>query len=175
MALEIRGQRPRRRADDAPAPLADRRLRRDRPTVEALLAGRQSWPHTVGMQKFEGTNLPLSLFEENGLVAFYAGWCTIHCQPVRDLEKADPSLLPLIRAIQLLTDICYGQNGYIQPHYTCPKNKLEELFAPHFGNRSVLELLPELRLQECHFMLPPGNQNFSSLVSTSSRPTRLNC
>ena len=138
----------------------------DRPTVEALLAGRQSWPHTVGMQKFEGTNLPLSLFEENGLVAFYAGWCTIHCQPVRDLEKADPSLLPLIRAIQLLTDICYGQNGYIQPHYTCPKNKLEELFAPHFGNRSVLELLPELRLQECHFMLPPGNQNFSSLVST---------
>ena len=36
----------------------------------------------------------------------------------------------------------------------------------HFGSASVSELLPELILEDGHFKLEPGNQNFSSLVGT---------
>lgn len=138
----------------------------DRTTVETELAGQQPWPHTLGTPQFEGVNLPLSLLEEYGLVAFYSGWCTVHCQTLRSPDNVDPSLTQLIQAVEHLKDICYGRNGYIQPHYTCPTDELERFFAAHFGSKHVAELLPELRLEDGHFKLPPGNQNFSSLVST---------
>lgn len=138
----------------------------DRTTVEAVLTAQQPWPHTPGTPQFEGVSLPLSLLEEYGLVAFYAGWCTVHCQPLKSLDNLDQSLIPLLQAVEHLKDICYGQNGYIQPHYTCPADELKRLLAEHFGSTPVAQLLPELRLEHSHFKLPPGNQNFSSLVST---------
>lgn len=138
----------------------------DRSTVEAVLKGRQLWPHTSDKPRFNGVNVPLSLLEENGLVAFYADWCTIHCQTVKDLNNVDPSLVPLIQAVEHLKDICYGRNDYIQPHYTCPADELHKLLTPHFGNASIEELLPGLLLENGYFKLTPGNQNFSPLVST---------
>lgn len=138
----------------------------DRATVGAVLAAQQPWPFDSGTPQFEGVSLPLSLLEEYGLVAFYADWCTVHCQPLRSLDDVDTSLIQLIRAVEHLKDICYGRNGYIQPHYTCPADELEGLLAEHFGNVLVATLLPGLRLADGHYKLPPGNQNFSSLVST---------
>lgn len=138
----------------------------DRATIEAVLAGQQPWPYTLGTPPFEGVNLPLSLLEEYGLVSFYAGWCTVHCQSLRSQDNVDLSLVQLIKAVEHLKNICYGQNGYIQPHYTCPADELEKILAAHFGNSTVAELLPELNIEDGHFKLPPGNQNFSSLVST---------
>jgi hypothetical protein len=138
----------------------------DRLTVEAVLAGRQVWPHTLNTPLFEGVSLQLSLLEEYGLVAFYAGWCSVHCQSLRSPDVVDQSVIPLIQAIEHLKDICYGRNGYIQPHYACPANVLEKLLAAHFGSAPVAELLPELRLEDDRFKLLSGNQNFSSLVST---------
>ncbi len=74
--------------------------------------------------------------------------------------------MPLIHAVEHLKDICYGRNGYIQPHYACPADELKKLLAAHFCSASVAELLPELLLENGYYMLPPGNQNFDSLVST---------
>jgi hypothetical protein len=138
----------------------------DRTTVEAVLAEQQPWPHTLGTRQLEGESLPLSLLEEYGLVAFYAGWCTVHCQSLRSPDNVDQSLTQLIQTVEYLKDICYGRNGYIQPHYACPADELENFLATHLVGASVAELLPELRLEDGHFKLPPGNQNFSSLVST---------
>ena len=149
--------------------LADATLatpRMDRVTVEAVLTGQQSWPNTLGRSQFDGAGLPLSVLEEYGLVAFYAGWCTVHCQTVRSLDNVDPSLIPLIEAVQHLKHILYGQEGYIQPHYTCPADKLNGLLAEHFGGVSAAELLPELVPEAGRFQLIPGNENFDSLVST---------
>lgn len=148
----------------AKATLSTPRL--DRATVEAVLAAQQSWPHAPETPSFEGVSLPLSLLEEYGLVAFYGGWCTVHCQSLRNPDKVDQTLIQLVRAVVHLKDICYGQNGYIQPHYACPADELEKLFGAHFGRASVAELLPELILEDGYFKLPPGNRNFDSLVST---------
>lgn len=137
----------------------------DRMTVEAVLAGHQAWPHTPDARQFEGVSLPLSILEELGLVAFYADWCTVHCKSPNQ-DDVDPSLIPLIRAIEHLKDICWGWNGYIQPHYVCPADELQKLLSVHFGSTPVAELLPELSLENIHFKLSPGNQNFDSLVST---------
>jgi hypothetical protein len=139
----------------------------DRKTVESVLAGRLSWPHTLDSGQFSGVNLPLSFLEENGLVAFYADWCTVHCQSLRDPDNVDQSLTQLIQAVEHLKDICYGRNDYIQPHFACSANELERLLAVHFRSASVAELLPDLCLENDHFKLPPGNQSFSSLVSTN--------
>lgn len=138
----------------------------DRITVEAVLAGRQVWPHTLDTRQFEGVSLQLSLLEEYGLVAFYADWCSVHCQSLRSPNNVDQSLIPLIEAVEHLKDICYGRNGYIRPHYACPADELQRLLAAHFGSAPLAELLPELRLEGDCFKLPSGNQNFSSLVST---------
>jgi hypothetical protein len=132
-----------------------------------VLAGRLSWPHTIDSGQFAGVNLPLSLLEENGLVAFYADWCTVHCQSLRNPDNVDQSLIQLIQAIEHLKDISFGRNGYIRPHFICSANELERLLTAHFGSVSVADLLPDLRLEDGHFKLSPGNQNFSSLVSTN--------
>lgn len=139
----------------------------DRKTVESVLAGDLSWPHTLDSGQFAGVSLPLSLLEEFGLVVFYADWCTVHCQSLRNPDNVDQSLIQLIQTIEHLKDICWGRNDYIQPHFTCPANELERHLAAHFVSSSVKELLPELDLEDGYFKLPPGNQNFSSLESTN--------
>lgn len=138
----------------------------DRPTVEAILTGRTTWPSTSAAPPFVGGNIPLSFLEENGLVAFYTNWCSIHCLRMGNVDNVDPSLIPLIQTIEHLKDISYGQNGYIQPHYIMPENELDRLLVTHFGNIPRVELLPALLLENGNFKLLPGNQNFSSLVST---------
>ncbi len=137
----------------------------DRMTVEAVLAGHQAWPHTPDARQFEGRSLSVSILEELGLVAFYADWCTVHCKSPNQ-DDVDSSLIPLIRAIEHLKDICWGRNGYIQPHYVCNADELQKLLATDFGSTSVAELLPELKLEDIYFKLNPGNENFDSLVST---------
>jgi len=138
----------------------------DRETTEAILAGRITWPNNTGRGDFVCPKVELPLLESSGLVAFYTGWCTLHCQPVRSLESVDPSLVPMIQAVEHLKDICYGRNGYIQPHYECPANELDKLWKTQFGGIPITELLPELYLENGRYAIPPGNQNFSSLVST---------
>lgn len=138
----------------------------DRETVEAVLTGTLQWPRSSGVP-FAGTDIPLSQFEKWGLVSFYAGWCATHSDSVRDLGAIDPSLVPLIGAINHLKDIRYGRNGCIQPHYACPEAELRQLLHVEFGDHLTVEqLLAELELKDGVFSLSPGNQNFSSLIST---------
>lgn len=138
----------------------------DRETVRAVLAGSFQWPRSSGVP-FAGTDIPLSQFEKWGLVSFYAGWCATHSDSVRNLGTADPSLVPLIEAIIHLKDIRFGRNGCIQPHYTCPEAELRQRLNAEFGDHLTVEqLLGELSLKDSFFSLPPGNQNFSSLIST---------
>ena len=140
--------------------------RLDRATVEAILTAQQSWPHSPETPSFDGVSLPLSLLEEYGLVAFYGGWCTVHCQSLRNPDSVDQTLIQLVRAVEYLKDICCGWNGYIQPHFICPADDLEKLLETHFGKTTVAELLPELIIEKELFKLPPGDKNFDSLVST---------
>ncbi|MDO9106444.1 MAG: hypothetical protein Q7U57_15955 [Methylovulum sp.] len=139
----------------------------DRKTVESVLAGNLSWPHTSVSGQFSKVDVPLTFLEEYGLVSFHADWCTVHCQTPRNPDNVDQSLIQLIQAIGHLKDIRFGQNGYIQPHYTCPADELERLLAALFGRASVAELLPALCLEDGHFKLLPGNKNFSPLVCTN--------
>ena len=146
------------------ADLATPCLNRD--TVEAMLAGRLQWPRTEGEPYF-GTDIPLSRFEELGLVSFYAGWCATHANPVRDESVIDPTLIPIIEALEHLQDIRLGRNGCIRPHYACDEGGLKHLLQSEFGDRlSIEQLLPELELDGHIFRLMPGNQNFSAEIST---------
>lgn len=138
----------------------------DRETVEAVLTSAIKWPQSSGVP-FAGTDIPLSQFEKWGLVSFYAGWCTTHSDLVRDLDAIDPSLIPLVEAINHLENIRYGRNGFIQAHYACPEAELRQLLHVEFGNHLTVEqLLAELELKDGVYSLSPGNQNFSSLIST---------
>jgi len=139
----------------------------DRKTVENILAGKITWPHASDTPQFKGVGLPLSLLEEHGFVSFYANWCSVHCQSVKNLDEVDSTLVPLIQAIEHIKDISYGRNGYIQPHYSIPENKLIALFAEHFGSKPIAELLPEAQLKNGYFWLPANNQRFNPLVSTN--------
>lgn len=140
--------------------------RLNRKTVGAVLAGRLQWPRTEG-EPYLGTDIPLSRFEELGLVSFYAGWCATHANSVRDGSNVDPTLLPVIQAIEHLKDIRWGRNGCIRPHYACDKSNLKNLLQTEFGDRlSVEQLLPELKLDGDMFSLQPGNKNFGAEIST---------
>jgi hypothetical protein len=141
-------------------------LKLDRLTVEDILAGRLTWPNHLKEPSFDGVDLQLSILEECGLVAFYADWCSVHCRSPRNSEDVDQSVVPLIQAVEHLKDISYGRDGYIQPHYICPKAFFDELWNDHFGSSSIGDIIPELILESNHYSLPPGNQSFSSLVST---------
>lgn len=146
------------------ADLATPCLNRD--TVKAVLAGRLQWPRTEG-GPYLGTDIPLSRLEELGLVSFYAGWCATHANPVRDETVVDPTLIPIIEAIEHLKDILRGRNGCVRPHYACDEGELKSLLQAEFGDRiSVEKLLPELELDGDIFRLMPGNQNFCAEIST---------
>lgn len=138
----------------------------NRETVEAVLTGQLEWPRTEG-EPYLGTDIPLSRFEELGLVSFYAGWCATHANPVRDETLVDPSLVPLIETIEHLKDVQWGRNGCIRPHYACGEGDLKKLLQAEFGDRlSAEQLLPELELDGSIFRLMPGNHNFSAEIST---------
>lgn len=146
------------------ASLATPRLNRE--TVDAVLAGQFQWPQKGG-EPYLGTNIPLSKFEEFGLVSFYADWCATHADFIEDEHAIDSTLIPVVRAIEHLKDILWGRNGCIQPHYVYQKNDLETLLQAEFGaHLSVEQLLPELELDGEMFRLKPGNQNFSTEIST---------
>ncbi|WP_193392569.1 hypothetical protein [Aeromonas allosaccharophila] len=148
------------------ADLATPRLNRE--TVDAVLAGKIQWPRTeTEGNPYIGTDIPLSRFEELGLVSFYAGWCATHTNSVRDAGNIDPTLIPVVKAMEHLKDIRWGRNGYIQPHYACNKSDLKNHLQTEFGERiSVEQLLPELEVDGDMFKLQPGNQNFSAEIST---------
>lgn len=138
----------------------------NRETVAAVLSGQLQWPRAGG-EPYCGTEIPLSQFEELGLVSFYAGWCATHANPVRDESVVDPAVIPVIQAIEHLKDIRWGRKGCIQPHYACDENDLKHLLQSEFGvHFSVEQLLPELELEGDLFRLKPGNQNFSAEIST---------
>lgn len=138
----------------------------NRETVEAVLSGQLQWPRNGGTP-YPGTDIPLSRFEELGLVSFYAGWCATHANSVNDEKGIDPTLIPVIQAIEHLKDIQWGRNGFIQPHYACDEGDLKQSLRAEFGNHlSVEQLLPKLKPEGGTFKLKPGNQNFSSEIST---------
>lgn len=138
----------------------------NRETVDAILTGQLQWPRKGG-EPYHGTDIPLSRFEELGLVSFHAGWCVTHADFVRDKAVVDPTLIPVIQAIEHLKDIRCGMNGCIQPHYACDETDLKHLLQTEFGDHlSVKQLLPELELEEDIFRLRPGNQNFDTEIST---------
>lgn len=137
----------------------------DRTTVANVLSGVQSWPRDTDSGRFHGVSVPLSFFEENGFVSFYAGWCSVHCRLPRKTAIIDPTLTGLIEAVEHLGDIHSGRNGCVQPHYESPAQLIDELISTELGV-AVEEVLPDLQLEDCEYHLPPGNKHFSPLVCT---------
>lgn len=138
----------------------------DRTTVEALLDGRMTWPRADSEPPQPAIQIPLALLEEHGLVSFIAGWCVVHCQSVRNVEVVDPSLRPLIQAVEFLKAIRDGSDGYYPPHFTLPVGELEARLLALAGISPIAELLPQLRVEDGNFVSTPGNQNFDALVCT---------
>lgn len=139
----------------------------DRETVESVLKGEELWPHIDNLSMFGGVDTPLSLLETNGLISFSTNWCSVHSNTINDLDLVDPSLVPLIQALEHLKDINWGRNGYIQPHFKCPKDELGSLLKSNLGSSNIAEIIPELQLNDGHYHLLPGNQYFCSLTSTN--------
>ncbi|WP_176053170.1 hypothetical protein [Paraburkholderia caribensis] len=138
----------------------------DRPTVAEALAGNRRWPSTSEETQFAGVGIPLSFLEDNGFISFYAGWVEVHCQTQRTPYDVHPSIVPLLDALEHLKDICNGFNGLVPPHYSYPADAFDKALADEFGGISASTLIPELCLEGSDYHLPPGNQNFSPLVST---------
>jgi hypothetical protein len=149
----------------ANASLATPRL--DRGTVEEILNGTLRWPCVPEMESFSGSNVPLALLEEYGLVTFYAGWCVVQCQPVRHPEKLDPSLLPLFESLEHLRDICYGRDGYVRPHFACPEGQLDQLVDAYLLANTLSDDGPvRLRKESGNYVVTSNTQIFDPLVST---------
>ncbi|WP_324019247.1 hypothetical protein [Aeromonas hydrophila] len=83
----------------------------DRETIEDILTGQKIWPNTGGDSIFAGGEITLSWLEDNGIISFYANWCSLHCWPVFDSEKIDPSMKQLTQAIEHINDIICGKMG----------------------------------------------------------------
>lgn len=138
----------------------------DRETVEAILAGSLRWPGSAHTG-FVSTNISLPEMEKIGMISFYADWCDIHSDFTGSLDAVDPSLAPLISAINHLKNIRYGREGCIRPHFVCGEEEFSQLLQAEFGkDRTVKQLVPALVLKNGYFSLDPGNRNFSSLIST---------
>lgn len=148
----------------ANATLATPKLNRE--TVEKVLSGSLTWTNSTAAPKFERVDLSVSFLEENGFVSFHADWCSIHCESVNETNNIDPSLTPLIQAIEHLKDICYGRNGYVQPYYELNEEQLRMKLSADFGNLFSKGPVPLLCLEDGCFKLSPDNQSFDSLVST---------
>src|SRR5450830_282227 len=144
------------------ARLATPRL--NRTTVEKVLSGELSWPRVSNTPDTQEALPSLAMLENLGLVAFYADWCTVHCDTIRHPDRIDPSLIPLLQAVDVLKNIRDGRNGFVQPHYAAPAEQLDQIFAQQFGSLPINQLLPQLRLNDGQYTLPPGN--WSELDST---------
>ncbi|MHA3093151.1 hypothetical protein [Acinetobacter brisouii] len=138
----------------------------NRINVAAVINGTLAWPNSNGDQAFEGISIPLSFFEEHGLISFYAGWCHIHAMGSIELEKINESVVPLVQALEHLKDIKWGRNGYIQPKFKCSEAKLKLIFLEKFQRTDITNILTTLTLQEEYFYLTPGNKNFDELTIT---------
>jgi len=143
----------------------------DRNSVEAILSGTLHWPHKLGRGPFKGSSISLSLLEDFGMVTFYAGWCTVQCQTVRNAENLDPSLLPLFEALEHLRDISYGREGYIQPHFVCADAQLEQLIDVRLFSDTPDADRDEdtslgLRRENGNYVVDSRSKFFDSLVST---------
>ncbi|MFM0223841.1 hypothetical protein [Paraburkholderia dipogonis] len=137
----------------------------DRTTVANILAGGVSWPAKTGANRFHGVDIPLSFFEDNGFVSFYAGWCVVHCKLPRNTVTVDPTLTGLIEAIEHLSDIQTGRGGLVRPHYESPAKFIDKLVSVELET-TVKGTLPDLGLEDGKYHLPPGNEHFSPLICT---------
>lgn len=138
----------------------------NRINVAAVIDRTLRWPNSNGAQAFEGISFPLSFFEKHGLLSFYADWCHIHVTGSVQLEKIDESIVSLVTILELLKDIKWGRNGYIQPQFKCSEAKLKLIFWEKLHTINVGHTLTNLTFQDEYFYLTPGNQNFDELVIT---------
>lgn len=148
----------------AHAKLTTPRLSRE--TVVDLLAGRQTWPRRDG--GFDTVRLDISVdrLEELGLVSFYADWCSVHCDYVRDPELLDESLQPLLQALQLLKDMRSGNAGFAQPQYCLPFDEALQLLAPEFGELRSRAWLETLEQHADGRLWPTPSSRMSEAAST---------
>lgn len=137
-----------------------------RNNVADVINGTFEWPNSNGNQSFKGVSIPLEFFEEHGLLSFYADWCRIHADNAIQLDKIDESIVPLVQTLELLNDIRWGRNGYIQPQFKCSEANLKLIFLGRFHRTDITNILNRLTLQDEYFYLTPGNKNFDELVIT---------
>lgn len=138
----------------------------DRDTVTAIISGKQSWPCSDGSESLISSDLPLSIFEDAGLLSFYADWCGIHAQKVTDVGAFDQNLQDILQVVEHLRCLWEGDKGHIQPHFAIKKDELQNLLSENFGNTSLKTLLPQLEEGEEVYFILPERREFSQLHST---------
>ena len=138
----------------------------DRETVAAIIAGERGWPYYQGKESVISSDIPLSVFEEAGLLSFYADWCHIHAQKVTDIHALDQSIQKILRVVEHLRCLSEGYKDHIQPHFAIKKDKLQKLLSDSFGNIAFEMLLPELEENEDICFILPESRDFNQLDST---------
>ncbi|MFM0385758.1 hypothetical protein [Paraburkholderia dipogonis] len=78
----------------------------------------------------------------------------------------DPSVLPLLRAIEHLKHVCYGQEGYIRPHFSVAVSEIDEASWGLLSRVMEAGLLPELKLEDEVARLEPNQGLWDPLCST---------
>lgn len=131
--------------------------------MTAIIAGKQSWPCSDGSESLISSNLPLSIFEDAGLLSFYVNWCGIHAQRVPDVGAFDQSLQDILQAAEHLRCLCEGDKGHIQSHFAIKKDELQKLLSENFGNTSLKTLLPQLEEDEEVCFILPQRREFTSV------------
>lgn len=137
-----------------------------RQTVIALLAGELGWPRQDGTYHWERLDVSVEQLEQLGLIAFYADWCSIHSDYVRDPQQLDASLQPVLQALQLLNDIRSGSGGFAQPQYSLPHHEAHPLLAPLFGDHAARVWLETLAQGPEGYRWPTRDSRLSASAST---------
>ncbi|WAH55925.1 hypothetical protein LZ023_23185 [Pseudomonas silvicola] len=146
----------------ANASLATPQLSRE--VVEQLLSGELWWPSGSPSARTPTELAPLATLERFGVVAFYANWCSLHCDSLRKLDDIDPSLQPLVNSIHLLQAIISGSNGFLRPDFRLPAPQLDAQLASKFSSQAATEVLPQLSLHAGYYHLT--GDGWSPLDST---------
>ncbi|HHC4810985.1 hypothetical protein [Klebsiella michiganensis] len=138
----------------------------NRCNVDALIAGELSWPCSEGTDQFPGSQYSLSFFENGGFISFPGGWVDVHCCAPQQAKKMDQSIEDVLRVTNILKNINFGWEGYLQPHFVMDKDDLVSLIDRELGNIHLDSVLPSIVDQQDVFAIYPEKQQFSQLEST---------
>lgn len=138
----------------------------NRCNVAKLVAGKLLWPCSESTTAFLGTQHSLAFFEAAGFISFPGGWVDVHCREPLQAKSLDQSIEDILRVTNLLRNISFGLEGYVQPHFIIEETKLTSLFSKELGVLNFDRIIPCAVQQGENVAIYPERNQFTQLEST---------